>query len=187
MLSCRCCSFCPGSCRLGRGSGAAKLPTAPGRHGPAPLAWPGLRPPHLDLRRLCGSNSQLVSLRAFLISRCCRDEDVPGRCKSISGPVPLPELRPRGRAAGIRRGAEPSRLWRGAGQSLPGPRRLPAAPGGSVSAERPEEILGSSISLPGSLKTPGAGQPGPAGVLACFGLTPLHEVGCLVSRSTGSL
>lgn len=120
MLSCRCCSSSPGSSRLGRGTcfPAAQQSSqlsphpcgdtaSPPRAAGSPLAWPSVWPLHLYLPWLCRSNFQLVSLRAFLISRCCRDRNVLVQTKLWNGAI--------GRAPGPAPGPRCSRtVWGGA-------------------------------------------------------------------------
>lgn len=162
MLSCRCCSSSPGSSRLGRGTcfPAAQQSSqlsphpcgdtaSPPRAAGSPLAWPSVWPLHLYLPWLCRSNFQLVSLRAFLISRCCRDRDVLVQTKLWNGAIgraPGPAPGPRCSRTGV--GASPDACGAGQGQ------------GGSLSAEARGDLGEQPFHGAGALESLGAGQPG---------------------------
>lgn len=117
----------------------------------------GTRPCPLrsDLRWL-----QLLLLRAFLISRCCRDKDVPGWCKPSPGLVPLAELPPQ---------AEPSSgVWGGRAGPVR-PEGAPGGPRGSLSAQRPQEILGAAFPCPAHWKHLVLGSPAEQGSRPALG------------------
>lgn len=125
MLSCRCCSSCPGSCRLGRGNsfpGKAPSPAhSPEGTRPSPLARPGLLGPALALQKqLPAGSTKSFSHFQVLQGQGCSGLVQTKLWAGAAGRAPAPGPR----CSGAHSGAEPSGVRGGAGQGLPGPRRL---------------------------------------------------------------